>query len=76
VPIFLLVARQRLLLVLLLIMILVDIPSFELVFLFSFFAENFRVISLSADQMGLFNLGNSFACHFILVFNSFDYYFD
>jgi hypothetical protein len=60
----------------LLMMILDDIPSFELAFLPSFFVENYQVTSLSADPMELFDLVNLFAYHFILFLGSFDYYFD
>jgi len=70
------VARQHLLVALLLIMILDDIPSFGLVFLLSFFAKNYLVIYLSDDLMMLFILGKLFAYHFILAFKTLYYYFD
>ena len=74
--IFWLVALETLLLALLFMMILDDIPSFELIFLLSIFAEYYRVTSLSADPMELSDLEKLFAFHFILFFGSFNYYFD
>jgi hypothetical protein len=74
--IFWLVALETLLLALLFMMILDDIPSFELIFLLSIFAEYYQVTSLSADPMELSDLENLFAFHFILFFGSFNYYFD